>query len=56
MQKKSSLDYIAIRNHMLEAAIINNNDIRYKAADMNKDGKIGSLDYIAIWKIMLKES
>ena len=50
--KIGALDYIAIRNHMLNNNVISDNT-KYIASDMNDDNKISALDYIAIKKIMM---
>ena len=45
--KISALDYIAIKNNIMQSIMITNNSQR-EAADANSDGKISALDYIAI--------
>ena len=45
--KVSSLDYIAIRQHIMQTAVIAD-PLRLAAADTNGDGKVSSLDYIAV--------
>ena len=45
--KVSALDYIAIKNHIMETRIITDPE-RLTAADANGDGRISALDYIAI--------
>ncbi|MCF0228736.1 MAG: SH3 domain-containing protein [Parasporobacterium sp.] len=45
--KVSVLDYIAIKNHIMETRIITD-AARLKAADANGDGRVSALDYIAI--------
>ena len=54
--KITALDYIAVRNYMMNTKEIDSNQVEFKAADMNSDGKISALDYIAIRKIMMNES
>jgi len=44
--KISSADYIAIKNHIMDAKKLTNASLKY--ADANKDGKVNSADYIAI--------
>ncbi len=51
--KITSLDYIAIRKHLLKEKIINTSEIEFIAADTNEDNKISALDYINIRKIMM---
>ncbi len=45
--KISALDYITIKNHIMETKVITDSQ-NLSAADMNGDGKISALDYIAI--------
>jgi hypothetical protein len=56
--KISTLDYVAIRNHLMDEPnkIINNDSITYLAADVHKDNKITTLDYIKIRKIMMDKT
>lgn len=51
--KIGSLDYIAIRKHMMKQKIINKNTTEYLAADMTDDDDIKAIDYIRIKKIMM---
>ena len=53
--KIGALDYIAIRNHMMEVNKIVD-EVFIKAADCNNDNKISVLDYIMIRKYMLNKS
>ena len=52
--KITALDYIAIRNHMLETKVLSEKQIEFKAADMNNDNRISALDYISIRKMMME--
>ena len=45
--KVSTLDYIAIKNHIMETNIITDPE-RLAAADANGDGRVSTLDYIAV--------
>lgn len=45
--KISALDYITVKNHIMETKVITDSQ-NLSAADMNGDGKISALDYIAI--------
>ena len=45
--KISALDYIAIKNHIMETKMITDEQA-LGAADINEDGKISALDYIAV--------
>ncbi len=45
--KISSLDYVTIKNHIMETRLITDSE-KLLAADYNEDGKISSLDYIGI--------
>lgn len=45
--KVSTLDYIAIKNHIMENQLITDR-ARLEAADVNSDGKVSTLDYIAV--------
>ena len=45
--KVSALDYITIKNHIMEKNVITD-QARLTAADVNGDGKVSTLDYIAI--------
>lgn len=44
--KVSTLDYIAIENHIMERSKLSGDKL--KRADVNEDGKVSTLDYIAI--------
>lgn len=44
--KVSTLDYIAIENHIMERSKLSGDKL--SRADVNKDGKVSTLDYIAI--------
>ncbi len=48
----SALDYVKIRNHMMNTKITDSNELI--AADVNKDSKISALDYVAIKKIIME--
>ena len=50
--KISALDYIALRNHIMDASKITN-EANVNAADINNDGKISTLDYVAVRNIIL---
>ena len=50
--KITALDYIAIRNHIMNTNKITNN-YQFMAVDMNTDNKISALDYIKIRNIMM---
>lgn len=45
--KISSLDYVQIKNHIMETKVIDD-DVMLYSADANNDGKISALDYVAI--------
>ena len=45
--KISSLDYVKIKNHIMNTNIINDDALK-TGADINKDNKISSLDYVKI--------
>ena len=45
--KVSALDYITIKNHIMETKLITDESLLL-AADTNDDGKVSALDYIAI--------
>lgn len=44
--KVSSLDYIQIKNHIMQSKVLSGNSL--VRADVNQDGKVTSLDYIKI--------
>ena len=44
--KISSVDYISIKNHIMDTESLSENELKY--ADANKDGKVNSIDYISI--------
>ncbi len=52
--KVSPLDYVAVKNHILEKKIITD-EKKLAYADVNRDGKISPLDYVKIKKIILQE-
>lgn len=45
-QKVTSIDYILVRNHILNISLLNGTSL--VAGDVNKDGKVSSIDYILI--------
>ena len=51
--KISALDYIAIKNHIMDSAKVKDAKALI-AADVNSDNKIGALDYIAIKNAIMK--
>ena len=51
--KISTMDYVAIRNHILGTKVITDS-VTKKASDMNGDNAIKTIDYIAIRKIIMK--
>lgn len=52
--KVSALDYIAIKNHIMETVVIKTKN-GLKGADTNNDGKISALDYIAIKNYIMEQ-
>ena len=51
--KISALDYIAIKNHIMDSAKVKDAKALI-AADVNSDNKISALDYIAIKNAIMK--
>ncbi len=51
--KISALDYVAIKNHIMEFNLINGAPYLL-AADYNKDNKISALDYVSIKNIIME--
>lgn len=45
--KISALDYVKIKNHIMETSIMSDNALLI-SADLNEDGKISTLDYIRV--------
>ena len=52
--KITPLDYIKIKNHVMEKSLITAIP-NYLAADVNEDGKITPLDYVRIKNIIMSE-
>ena len=50
--KVTSLDYIAIKNHIMDSVVISDEG-RLRNADANSDGRITSMDYITIKNIIM---
>ncbi|MGI6072786.1 MAG: dockerin type I domain-containing protein [Lachnospiraceae bacterium] len=50
--KISALDYVAIKNHIMEKNVITDKRA-IEAADVNGDGKISALDYVAIKNMIM---
>ena len=50
--KISSADYIAIRKHLMESALITD-EAKLMAANYNQDNKISSKDYVQIRKYLM---
>ena len=53
--KISSLDYISVKNHIMENYMIEE-ELQIIAADVNNDARISALDYVEIKRIIMEEN